>query len=97
MHDFERRRHERRETFVAVAIETAPERQHVGLTRDLSDSGALILTQARLEEGQRIRVVMLGSGGQHERDGWVVRRSPLGPGGVWTSVVAVEFGEPPAP
>lgn len=88
----ERRAHERRSAFVAVAIEDErPERRWVALTKDVSRGGVLLLTQARLRQGQDIRLHVVRASGRQTLSGKVVRQSDLAPGGVWRRQVAVEL------
>lgn len=90
----DRRTFVRREAFVAVAIEADTATRWLALTRNISRSGALLLTQARLQDGQDVCLQMVREHRRHEVPARVVRQSALLPDGIWTSAVAVAFDRP---
>jgi len=103
MPDAENRRAAERHVvyFVAELLPDEGERVRVAITRDASETGLLLLTRARLELGQsvKVRVVLPGEVGEgHAVTGHVVRREALSPHEVdyWREKVALQFDAPEA-
>jgi hypothetical protein len=96
----DRRGAERHELYFAAEI--LPEggaRGRAAITHDASESGALVLTRAHLEVGQRLELrVLLPGEAENPRTiaATVVRREALSPAEVdfWKEKVAVRFDDP---
>lgn len=101
-----RRRAERHEVYIAAEIEQdsaaegqAPVATRSAVTRDVSESGLLLLTRADLAIGEhvRVRVYLPGEERAPRRvSGRVVRHEPLDEHetGMWKVKVAVQFDAP---
>lgn len=72
----------------------------MAISRNVSDTGMLVATAARLEEGDPVTVTFRTRPGQPEQlaEGVIVRREDNveDPDGLWPHRVAVEFKEPHA-
>lgn len=94
----ERRRNARHIACVPVHIHdqdrAAP--PHTALIRELSVSGAQILTRLKLEVGARIDLDLYIRDTEHSEavSGKVIRVEKSREGGLWPLIVAVEFDQP---
>ncbi|MBN2195500.1 MAG: PilZ domain-containing protein [Polyangiaceae bacterium] len=95
----DRRRGARHHVYLAAEIYVEDAHVRTAITKDVSSQGMLVLTRARLTEGQsvKLRVYLPGEEDRVEVvEGTVVRREPLAPDerGTWSEKVAVAFGQP---
>ncbi len=82
----------------AVGISTTTRRTSIGVTQDISQSGACLLTRSHFSVGDRLRLeirLLQGKSQAHMVGVRVVRAIPLGleSNGLWRSRVAVQFDE----
>ena len=95
----ERRRAPRHRAYLAAEVVVQGETGRSAVTKDVSESGLLLLTRARLEEGQTVKL-LIHRPGEEDRPvvltGRVVRRQPLRREeiGTWREKVAFVFDEP---
>lgn len=96
-----RRQADRHLAYIGAELETPEGRVRSSITRDASETGLLLLTRARLQVGQAVRVrVHLpntdGSTSLVEVTGSVVRREalPLADNDLWHEKVAIVLDEP---
>ena len=93
--EHERRHKLRRHAYVAVSIEGGGDESWIALTKNVSRSGALLMTQAKLPAGERVWLEVLYPEGNSERlEGTIVRRDPFPEHSLWTQCLAVEFASP---
>jgi hypothetical protein len=99
MPEFEdRRRGTRHHVYLAAEIYVEDAEVRTAITKDVSAQGMLVLTRARLKEGQtvKLRVYLPGEEDRVEVvGGRLVRREPLAPDerGTWCEKVAVVFDQ----
>jgi len=97
--DSERRRAPRHRAYLAAEIVVDTDIERSAVTKDVSESGLLLLTRARLVEGQPVKL-KIHRPGDEERplvlSGYVVRREMLTHDeiGTWREKVAFAFEEP---
>lgn len=94
----DRRRAERHDVYIGAEIETESGKVRSAVTEDASTTGLLLLTRARLQPGQRVKLrIFLGPDKTpREASGRVVRNEPLDPeeSSLWREKVAVALDEP---
>jgi len=95
----ERRRARRHRAYLAAEVVIAGEIGHSAVTKDVSEGGLLLLTRARVKEGQSVRLKIHRPGEEDrplEVTGLVVRREALSYEeiGTWREKVAVRFDVP---
>jgi hypothetical protein len=94
----ERRRGPRHQAYLAAELVVDPDKTRIAITKDISDSGLLLLTRARLSEGQQAQVKIYRPG-EDDRplvlSGRVVRRQALSRDeiGTWREKVAFAFDD----
>ncbi len=99
MSDSERRRSPRHRAYLAAEIVVDTDIERSAVTKDVSETGLLLLTRARLIEGQRVKL-KIHRPGEEDRplvlSGHVVRREMLTREeiGTWREKVAFAFEEP---
>ena len=87
----ERRNHERHVVFVAAEIERGP-KLRLGITKDLSRSGALLFTRTRLRVGDDIVLkLVMSDQGREQVVARVIREDDVAVDGFWRRQVAVTF------
>lgn len=95
----ERRRGARHDAYLAAELVIDPGSVRIAITKDISDSGLLLLTRVVLTEGQLV-IVRIYRPGEDDQplvvSGRVVRREPLGRReiGTWLEKVAFAFDHP---
>jgi hypothetical protein len=90
----DRRTHDRHQVFLPAEIEAREGKFQVGITQDMSRSGALLLTRARIKAGDDVRIyVMLEDNAREAVQGRVVRKTDTFDKGIWSHEVAVHFSE----
>lgn len=92
----ERRRGPRHHAYLAAEVVIDATTARIAITKDISDSGLLLLTRAKLAEGQAAKVKIYRPGEDDrplELSGRVVRRQPLSRDevGTWREKVAFAF------
>lgn len=95
----ERRAAARHNVYIGAEIDASGGPVRSAITRDGSATGLLLLTRAKLEVGQRVRInVFLNEGEQKSVHARVVRQEPLDSeeNVLWREKVAVEIEEPDA-
>lgn len=96
--DDNRRTAARHAVYMGAEIEGDGDRVRSAVTQDASTTGLLLLTRARLEPGQsvRIRIYLPGDGEPRITNGKVVRREPLSAdeSTLWREKVAIALDEP---
>jgi hypothetical protein len=97
----DRRQSARRKIFIQAEIDTGQGRTAIALSRDVSETGLLLLTLVPMQVGTSFRVFIVRPdrpGGPLELAGRVVRSSPLSldHADVWKYQIAVELLDPPA-
>jgi hypothetical protein len=97
----ERRRATRHNAYLAAEVVVESGSARIAITKDISDSGLLLLTRATLTEGQPVRLRIYRPGDDDrplELSGRVVRREPLSRQeiGTWREKVAFAFDQPQA-
>jgi hypothetical protein len=95
----ERRAVARHNVYIGAEIDDSGGPVRSAITRDGSAKGLLLLTRAKLEVGQRVKInVFLNEGEQRSVDAHVVRLEPLNSeeNVLWRQKVAVEIEEPDA-
>ena len=95
----ERRRGPRHSAYLAAEVVVEAGTARIGITKDISDTGLLLLTRARVTEGQRVKLRIYRPGDDDhplELSGRVVRREPLSRQelGTWREKVAFAFDQP---
>src|SRR5262245_11914455 len=95
----ERRRGIRHHAYLAAEIVVESGTARIAITKDISDSGLLLLTRARLTEGQVVKLRIHRPGEEDrplELTGRVVRREPLSrqEQGTWREKVAFAYDQP---
>jgi hypothetical protein len=95
----ERRREPRHRAHLAAEIVIAEGVTRPAVTKNISNNGVMVLTGARLKDGQVVRLRIHRPGEESSplvRSGTVVRRQPLNAEeiGTWWERVAFEFNEP---
>jgi hypothetical protein len=93
----ERRGAPRIEASLAGEIETDAGRASVGITRDVSAAGLLLLTRARLDVGDTVKLRVAFRDREIALVAKVVRREPLDPeeSVLWRTKVAVSVDDDP--
>jgi hypothetical protein len=94
----ERRRHRRYLACFGAEVAIDKDKRRIALVRDLSIDGALLVTRARLQKGDPVRLEMFLSPDTKESrklTGKVVRVEHLDPevSTLWTQLVAVQFDD----
>jgi len=97
----ERRRGSRHSAYLAAEVVVESGTARIAITKDVSDSGLLLLTRAALTEGQLVKLRIYRPGEEDrplELSGRVVRREPLSRQelGTWREKVAFAFDHPQA-
>jgi hypothetical protein len=97
----ERRRATRHSAYLAAEVVVEPGTARIAITKDISDSGLLLLTRATLTEGQLVTLRIYRPADEDhplELGGRVVRREPLSRQeiGTWREKVAFAFDKPQA-
>jgi hypothetical protein len=97
----ERRRGTRHSAYLAAEVVVGPGDARIAITKDISDSGLLLLTRAAMTEGQLVTLRIHRPGDEEhplELSGRVVRREPLSRQeiGTWREKVAFAFDRPQA-
>jgi hypothetical protein len=97
----ERRRGTRHSAYLAAEVVVEPGTARIAITKDISDSGLLLLTRATLTEGQLVTLRIHRPADDDlplELSGRVVRREPLSRQeiGTWREKVAFAFDQPQA-
>jgi len=97
----ERRRGTRHSAYLAAEVVIEPGTARIAITKDVSDSGLLLLTRVALTEGQLVKLLIYRPGEEDrplELSGRVVRREPLSRRelGTWREKVAFAFDQPQA-
>jgi hypothetical protein len=97
----ERRRGTRHSAYLAAEVVVEPGTARIAITKDISDSGLLLLTRAALTEGQLVTLRIHRPADDDrplELSGRVVRREPLSRQeiGTWREKVAFAFDQPQA-
>lgn len=95
----ERRRSPRLRAWFLMQVQSAERGRWLAMTRNMSESGALLATASRLAVGEPVTLIFkLGAEDESERElaGTIVRveRNVEDPGGFWPHRVAVEFEQP---
>jgi hypothetical protein len=97
MTDEDRRAAERHNVYIGAEIDAGEGPVRSAITRDASARGLLLLTRAKLDVGQRVKInVFLSEGESRSIHGRVVRQEPLNAeeNALWRLKLAVEI-EPP--
>jgi hypothetical protein len=93
----ERRQADRHPVYTTAEMLTDAGEVKIAITQDASDTGLLLMTRAKLEVEQKIKIRIHLHDGQPPRvlDGRVVRRMTLPPGvsPLWREQVAVQLDE----
>ncbi len=88
-----RRKHSRFPVALAVEIKGDDDRNWLGVTRDVSRSGAMLLTSADLQLGKGIDLKVVVD--EYETARWhtayVRRKEPREVSSIWANEVAIEF------
>lgn len=97
-HPSDRRRAPRLNAFLAAELKTPEGKSRSGISRDLSDRGLLLLTNARLEPGDRVELRIFHPGSDEDSTtvhGRVVRQDALDEyeATIWRLKVAVALDE----
>ena len=97
----ERRRGARHSAYLAAEVVVESGTARIGITKDISDGGLLLLTRAKVTEGQVVKLRIYRPGEDDrplEITGRVVRREPLSrqEQGTWREKVAFAFDTPQA-
>ncbi|MBI5548082.1 MAG: PilZ domain-containing protein [Deltaproteobacteria bacterium] len=95
--DSNRRRAPRHMVVVPVHIDSAQRKDRLGVTRDVSNSGALFLSNSMFAIGERLEVtfyVSAKSRSGRKAQGEVVRVEQLETGLQWRYAMALVFAEP---
>lgn len=94
----ERRKAVRYVVVCPVHLSSAERKNRLGITRDLSRCGTLVLSNSRFEVGEMLQVAIYGDTATdaptHVMDGKVVRIETLEPGLMWHHALAVDFSRP---
>lgn len=94
----ERRQDERVQRYTVVGIESGDQVDRVGITRNVSHTGALFHSASSFEVGERLILLMVPKGSDvEERYGAIVVRTDVEPPGSdshFPHLTAVEFDEP---
>jgi hypothetical protein len=92
-----RRRASRHVVVVPVQIDSAERKDRLGVTRDVSESGTLLLSNSKFAVGEKLAVtfyVTPDSSTGRKVQGEVVRVEPLPAGIQWRFAMALHFAEP---
>jgi hypothetical protein len=73
----DRRASPRHEAYISAALETSKGRSTIAITRDISDTGLLILTRLPLDIGELVKLTAALGEAQHTLSARVVRTEPL--------------------
>jgi hypothetical protein len=95
----DRRAAERHNVYIGAEIEAGQGPVRSAITRDGSATGLLLLTRAKLDIGQQVKInVFLNEGEQRAVEARVVRQEPLDSdeNALWRQKVAVEMIAPDA-
>jgi hypothetical protein len=97
--DSERRRSPRHRAYLAAEVVVDTDIERSAVTKDVSETGLLLLTRARLVEGQPVKLKIHRPGEEDQPlvlSGKVVRRERLSQDeiGTWREKVAFVFDEP---
>ncbi len=95
--DSNRRTATRRLAAVPVQIDTVERKERLGVTKDVSRSGTLLVSNSKFEVGERVQVTLhlsMDEADAHTIDGSVVRVVKLGPEYGWRFAMAVQFDSP---
>jgi hypothetical protein len=97
--DSERRRSPRHRAYLAAEVVLDTDIERSAVTKDVSETGLLLLTRARLVEGQPVKLKIHRPGEEDQPlvlSGKVVRRERLSQDeiGTWREKVAFVFDEP---
>jgi hypothetical protein len=91
------RQSERHVIAVVVQIDSAQRKERIGITRDVSASGTLFLSNSKFEIGEWLEVTFHISedpGSIRKGHGEVVRVERLEPGRQWRYAMALRFDQP---
>jgi len=92
-----RRRSDRRVVVVPVQIDSAQRKERLGVTRDVSKSGTLFLSNSKFAVGEKLQVtfyVSADTDAAHKTEGEVVRVEQLQSGLQWRYAMALRFDRP---
>lgn len=90
----DRRRHQRYKIGVLTEIESASRGVVPGITYNISESGALLLTLEPLTKGEDVKIMFLTEDGRREvMAGEVVHDEELGHHMFWKHKIGIEFTE----
>jgi len=92
-----RHRADRHPVVVVVQIDSQQRKERLGVTRDVSNSGTLLLSNSKFEVGERLEVTFhLSSESDVARKEWgeVVRVERLEAGRQWRYAMALRFDKP---
>lgn len=96
----DRRNHPRQAAILAVGLESERRRQRLGVTRDLSTRGLLIVTPSRFSKGDRLKLTVHTGAGEINVFGRVahVDEHPVSSPELWRYRVGIALDEalPPA-
>lgn len=92
----DRRRNERHFACFPIHLHRENEREHMALIRELSITGAQVLTRISPEVGSTLSLTLYLESPEHgtEVQARVIRSAEHTEEGLWTRLVAVEFAEP---
>ncbi|MGC4117683.1 MAG: PilZ domain-containing protein [Myxococcales bacterium] len=92
-----RRRADRRIVVVPVQIDSSERKERLGVTRDVSHSGTLFLSNSKFAIGEKLQVTFFVSSESqtgHKTEGEVVRVEQLSSGLQWRYAMALRFNKP---
>ena len=90
----DRRASPRHEAYISAALETSKGRSTIAITRDISDTGLLILTRLPLDVGELVKLTAALGEAQHTLSARVVRTEPLEGHELWRHRVAITTDDP---
>ena len=91
------RQSDRHVVVVVVQIDSEQRKERIGVTRDVSTSGTLLLSNSKFELGERLEVtfhVSSDPSGVRKEHGEVVRVDKLESGRQWRYATALRFDRP---
>jgi hypothetical protein len=95
MASFDKRRSERHLVVCPVYLDTATRKERLGITRNVSLLGTLVLTNSHFAVGDQLEVTFYVSGDKGSPvSGRVVRIEELGPEVQWRFALGVRFERP---
>lgn len=92
----DRRAAPRHEAYISAALETPQGKSTIAITRDISTTGLLLLTRARLAVGDHVKLTAAVGDTQYTLPARVVRVEPLEIHELWRfkAGIAVDEGDP---